>query len=532
MLLVILMLTLKGYSQDPNFYIYLCFGQSNMEGQGTIEAQDQIEAERLELLQALDCSNLSRDSGVWYPAIAPTSRCWNGLSPADYFGRTMVANLPDSIRVGIVNVSVGGCKIELYDKDGYQDYVSSVTEDWLINIINEYDGNPYQYLVDLAKQAQQDGVIKGILLHQGESNTNDADWPAKVRDVYDSLMVDLNLDPAEIPLLAGEVVHADQQGVCASMNSIIAALPDTLPNSYVISSSGCAAASDNLHFSSAGYRELGRRYAVQMLSIMGIEMTSGQGSYSLDLEAECVEVGADWTFKQEDNASNNVFITTKDGTANIDEAPNDSSGVVYFTFTLDTAGIYGIYSRCRNVGYAKDSYWIKLDDGEFEFVEGLSTAGWEWLTLMNVELSEGEHTLAFGICEEGTRLDKVNISNFLYGPSDKGAVSANLCEPAFLTDLGCLAGKADSRYVLGQNYPNPVIDETRISFDIPAQTYVSLKVYTLQGTEVAELAGKEYTPGGHIVEFAPGNIPSGTYYYVFRAGDHTLSGTMNIVKGR
>ena len=237
---------------DPNFYIYLCFGQSNMEGQGTIEVQDKTVDSRFQVIQGVGCSNLGRTKGSWYTAVPPTCRCYTGLSPVDYFGRTMVANLPDSIRVGVINVSVAGCKIELFDKDLYQDYISTVTESWLINIINEYNGNPYGYLIDLAKQAQQDGIIKGILLHQGESNTNDDKWPSKVKKIYDDIMNDLSLDSASIPLLAGEVVGADQGGVGASMNTIIDQLPQTLPNSYVISSTGCTDASDNLHFNSAG----------------------------------------------------------------------------------------------------------------------------------------------------------------------------------------------------------------------------------------------------------------------------------------
>jgi len=246
-----------------------------MEGQGTIEEQDKTVDSRFQVMEAVDCSNLGRTKGSWYTATPPLCRCWSGLSPADYFGRTMVANLPDSIRVGVINVSVAGCKIELFDKDHYQDYISTVTEDWLLNIINAYNGNPYGYLVDLAKLVQQDGVIKGILLHQGESNTGDSQWPSKVKKIYDDLINDLSLDPDSVPLLAGEVVNADQGGICASMNSIIAELPQTIPNSYVISSSGCTDGPDNLHFNSAGYREIGRRYAVKMLSLLGYGVSEG-----------------------------------------------------------------------------------------------------------------------------------------------------------------------------------------------------------------------------------------------------------------
>jgi alpha-L-fucosidase 2 len=180
----------------------------------------------------------------------------------------MVDALPSNIGVGVINVAVGGCKIELFDKDNFQEYVKGEA-DWLKNMVAEYDGDPYKRLVEMARIAQEDGaVIKGILLHQGESNTGDEEWPLKVKKVYDSLLEDIGLAPNSIPLLVGEVVHANQNGVCASMNEIIQTLPEVIPNSYVISSADCEAGRDRLHFSRRGYKMLGERYAEQMLSIL------------------------------------------------------------------------------------------------------------------------------------------------------------------------------------------------------------------------------------------------------------------------
>jgi alpha-L-fucosidase 2 len=268
-LAVLLALNTAAFSQDPNFYIFLCLGQSNMEGFPGIEPQDKVTVDkRFQVLAAVDCPNLGRTKGNWYDAVPPLCRRSTGLCPGDYFGRTMVTNLPEKIRVGVVNVSVAGCKIELFDKDNYQTYAATAAP-WMKNIIKEYSENPYAHLVEVAKLAQKEGVIKGILLHQGESNTNDKQWPAKVKGVYDNLIKDLNLKAESVPLLAGEVVNADQQGACASMNSIIAELPKTIPNSYVISSQGCTSRPDHLHFTAAGYRELGERYAEKMLSLLG-----------------------------------------------------------------------------------------------------------------------------------------------------------------------------------------------------------------------------------------------------------------------
>jgi hypothetical protein len=264
---------IKAFSQDPDFYIFLCFGQSNMEGNARIENQDTTVDNRFQVLEAIDCPDLGRTKGNWYPAVPPLCRCHTGLTPADYFGRTLVANLPKNIRVGVINVSVGGCKIELFDRINYPSYVSTAPS-WMTTMINEYDGDPYARLVEMAKLAQKDGVIRGILLHQGESNTNDTLWPQKVKVVYDNLMKDLNLQPAAVPLLAGELVNADQGGVCASMNSIIALLPQSIVNSYVIPSNGCTSAPDHLHFTAEGYRMMGSRYAARMLSLLGYEITA------------------------------------------------------------------------------------------------------------------------------------------------------------------------------------------------------------------------------------------------------------------
>jgi len=340
-----------------------------MEGnQGTIETQDMTVDSRFQVMEAVDCSNLGRKKGIWYTAAPPLCRCYSGLTPADYFGRTMIANLPANVRVGVVNVSVAGCKIELFDRDNYKTYVSTITEDWLKTIINGYGGNPYAYLIEIAKLAQKDGVIKGILLHQGESNTGDSQWPTKVKGIYNNLITDLGLDPTKVPLLAGEVVNADQGGACASMNTIIATLPKTLPNSYVISSSKCTDGADNLHFNAAGYREFGTRYATKMLSLMGIVPTAVQ-----------------------------------------------------------EANLPGI-------------------DG----------------------------------------------------------------------------------YRLGQNYPNPFNGKTYISFEIPNSTYVSLKVYNILGTEISELAGKEFATGMHTIEFDSKSLSKGIYIYTIKADKFSASKKMTM----
>ena len=257
---------------DPNFYIFLCFGQSNMEGAARPEAQDMVSpGPRFLLMSAVDDEKSGRKMGEWCEALPPLCRPGNGLTPADYFGRTMIANLPENVRVGVIHVAIGGIRIEGFMPDSIKNYAENVAPGWMKGMLKAYNDNPYERLVTLARKAQQDGVIKGILMHQGCSNTGEPDWADKVKNVYDNLLGDLNLVPEQVPLLAGEVVQANGKGVCIGMNKQIQALPETIHTAHVVSSDDCTNGPDNLHFDAAGYRELGARYADKMLSLLGYE---------------------------------------------------------------------------------------------------------------------------------------------------------------------------------------------------------------------------------------------------------------------
>ena len=255
---------------EPQFYVYLCFGQSNMEGNATPEAQDKTVDPRFQMMACVDFTSPKRKMGQWYDATPPLVRQGTGLGMADYFGRTMVANLPENVKVGVIDVALGGTKIEGFISEEVAGYIKNEA-DWLKNYFKAYNNDPYKRMVDMAKIAQQTGVIKGILLHQGESNNGQQDWPKKVKLIYDRLMEDLNLNPEEVPLFVGETVSQAAGGSCYHHNAVIAKVPTVIPNSYVISSAGCPQRGDGLHFTAAGYRTMGKRYAQAALKVLGIE---------------------------------------------------------------------------------------------------------------------------------------------------------------------------------------------------------------------------------------------------------------------
>jgi len=94
---------------DPNFHIYLCFGQSNMEGQAEPQTVDKAYVDpRFQMLACVDFQYTSpkRTMGQWYTAYCPLVRDWTKIGMADYFGRTMVAALPSNVKIGVVDVAI------------------------------------------------------------------------------------------------------------------------------------------------------------------------------------------------------------------------------------------------------------------------------------------------------------------------------------------------------------------------------------------------------------------------------------------
>jgi len=284
-------------NEKENFHIYLAFGQSNMEGQNPNYASDFTSAaatkykqnvnKRFRVMTAVAGSykiaggTENRKQGEWYTAVPPLIRNNLGLSPADYFGRTLVAGIADTnIKIGIIAVAVAGCAIEGLEKgSSASNYFNSLTGT-IAQVIKPiaaiYDNSPYTRLVTLAKEAQKVGVIKGVIMHQGESGAAGGNgvWAQKVKGIYDNLLSDLGLPANSIPFLVGEpVITASDpnQNNATLIRGITNTMKDKLPGgepvAHVIPSNGCTDMGDNLHFSYDGYEKLGIRYGEKMLEL-------------------------------------------------------------------------------------------------------------------------------------------------------------------------------------------------------------------------------------------------------------------------
>ena len=310
--LVAALTTLAATAQDQNFHIFLCFGQSNMEGNARIEPQDSVGvSDNFLNLSAVNFSDKSRKMGKWYKALPPLCRENTGLTPVDYFGRTLLENLPEGHKVGIVHVAIGGISIDGFLPDRIDEYAKTAPE-WMKPMLAAYDGHPYDRLVAMGKIAKKKGVISGILMHQGETNTGDPKWPNDVKTVYENLLRDLKLNAEDVPLLVGEVVAADRGGTCAAHNAVIDTIGRVIPTAHVIPADGCPQNFDFLHFTAAGYRELGRRYAAEMLKIWGIPYKPAPGDYhSTAVASPLVSMAGAVTFNLQAPNAKEVLLSSQ-----------------------------------------------------------------------------------------------------------------------------------------------------------------------------------------------------------------------------
>lgn len=85
-------------------------------------------------------------------------------------------------------------------------------------------------------------------------------------------------------------------------------------------------------------------------------------------------------------------------------------------------------------------------------------------------------------------------------------------------------------FTLYQNYPNPFNPSTNISFDLPKESNVTLKVYNILGEEVATLVNTVMPAGHQVVEFNTSNLASGMYVYRLQAGSFVQTKKMLLMK--
>lgn len=227
--------------KKENFHLYLLVGQSNMAGRGVVEAQDREAHPRV--------LTLTKEQ-EWVPAVDPIhfDKSVAGVCLGRTFGIRMAERDPEGT-IGLIPAACGGSSIFAWEPGAFHDQTQS---------------HPYDDAIARARRAMEDGVLKGILWHQGESDCSPEKAPEyalRLTKLIERFRRELGAP--EVPFIIGQLgqfpakplnewrVMVDKAQQTAAKN---------IPFVGFVSSDDLSANDDNVHFNAASLREFGRRY--------------------------------------------------------------------------------------------------------------------------------------------------------------------------------------------------------------------------------------------------------------------------------
>ncbi len=227
--------------EKSKFHLYLLVGQSNMAGRGKMIERDKVPQPRVLML--------SRD-GKWVPAVDPMhfDKPIAGVGLGRTFGMELAEEDSDIV-VGLIPCAVGGSPIQAWEPGGY--HASTKTHPW----------------DDMSKRAHtalEVGTLKGILWHQGESDSKESlapDYEKRLHQLISRFRT--AFESPDVPFIAGgmgkwakrpwnewkEMVDAAHQSLSAKVS-----------RSAFVSSEGLTD-KDGVHFDRESYIVFGKRYA-------------------------------------------------------------------------------------------------------------------------------------------------------------------------------------------------------------------------------------------------------------------------------
>jgi hypothetical protein len=227
-------------------HIYLLMGQSNMAGRGKFGPEDKTAHPRVFMFTL---------ENRWEPAVEPITHDkpkMLGVGPGLAFGKFMAEENP-GVTVGLVSCAFGGTPLKRW----------------------EPGGDLYSNAVERAKLAMRDGTLRGILWHQGESDsgtaTNASSYGERLGKMIRAIRTELG--SPNLLFVAGQIGEflydrgPDKSPYARVVNEAIANLPNNVPGTGYAPSKGLTHKGDVLHFDAASQRELGRRYAAEMMRL-------------------------------------------------------------------------------------------------------------------------------------------------------------------------------------------------------------------------------------------------------------------------
>jgi hypothetical protein len=237
-----------GLPAKQRLHVYLLMGQSNMAGRGQVGAVDKAPHPRV----------LTFTPGnTWAPAVEPITHdkpTMLGVGPGLAFGKVMAEKYPEAT-IGLVSCAFGGTPLRRWERGG----------------------DLYSNAVHRAQLALRDGTLKGVLWHQGEADSGVATNANTYADRLAKMIADLRTDlgAPNLPFVAGELGEffylrqTNASPYVLVVNDALKHLPVRVPHTGCASSRGLKDKGDTLHFNAAAQHEFGRRYAQEMIVLLG-----------------------------------------------------------------------------------------------------------------------------------------------------------------------------------------------------------------------------------------------------------------------
>ena len=232
-------------AEPASMDLYLLVGQSNMAGRGKVTEADRTPDPRIFVLNR---------ENTWANQGEPLhfDKAEAGVGLGFTFGK-LAADARPGVTIGLIPCAVGGTPISRW-KPG---------------------ADLYEKALARARIAVKSGRLKGILWHQGESDSNNAvqaeGYAEKLAEIVRGFRRDL--DASAVPFVAGELGEflytrtGDKSPAARIVNAQIDTLPKLVPHTAVARSTGLGHKGDQLHFSSEALKEFGKRYFEALQSI-------------------------------------------------------------------------------------------------------------------------------------------------------------------------------------------------------------------------------------------------------------------------
>lgn len=231
--------------QPEQFHLYLLAGQSNMAGRGKVTDADRTPHPRVLMLNK---------AGEWVPAVDPMHFDKPGIVGVG-LGRTFgidMAELDPNVTIGLIPCAVGGSGIDSWKPSG---------------VHPETKTKPWDDAIARTGVALKSGTLKGILWHQGESDSG-----PKLADEYEAKLHDLiarfrkEFENPDLPFVAGQLGQFEDSPWSEGRKTVDTAhrlLPEKVPHTAFVSSDDLKHKGDGTHFDADSCRTFGHRFAAE-----------------------------------------------------------------------------------------------------------------------------------------------------------------------------------------------------------------------------------------------------------------------------